>query len=204
MQAVLDVPGTKPGIEPGPVPAPKGAVDVPAVVPFKPCSQAAAKVLVARLLDGVHGGLLAEHVRRLEQQAAHPWPGPRRRGMDQRDRAPVAVPDEVGLADARTVEDLGKGDDPLVVHVGERSRKRDGIGGAVSGAAVDERAETRLAGKQRGKIPPRRGAPDSIVQEDERRRIGRPGPMPGKLEAVAACDQGDHRSASSSPGGWYA
>src|SRR5659263_737665 len=34
-QASLDVPGEKPRIEPGPVPSPKGAIDVPAMVPFE-------------------------------------------------------------------------------------------------------------------------------------------------------------------------
>jgi hypothetical protein len=107
------------------------------------------------------------------------------------------LPDEKGLADARRVEDLGEGDEALVMQIGEGSRKRDGVGAAVSCAAVDERAASGLAGKRDGIVTPCRGASDSIVQKDERGCISRPGAMSDELEAVAACDQGDHRSVSS-------
>src|SRR5512140_3624316 len=62
-QAILDVPGEETGIEPRPVPSPKGAIDVPAVVPLELRPQVGVEVFVARLLDGAHGDLLAEDVR---------------------------------------------------------------------------------------------------------------------------------------------
>ena len=156
--------------------------------------QVRVEVFVARLLDGAHGDLLAEDVRRLEQQAADPGQGPRRRSVQKGDGAAVAVPDEKGPADARRVEKLRKGEEPLVVHVGERSRKRDGIGAAVSGAAVDERAAPRHVGERRGKVPPRRGASDAVVQEDEGGSDVRLGAMPGELDAAAARENCRQRS----------
>jgi hypothetical protein len=98
------------------------------------------------------------------------------------------VPDEKCPADAGRIEDLGQGGKPLVVHVGERPRNGDGIGAAVSEAAVDERAASRFAGKRRGKVAPCRGAPDSIVKEDERGRVAGTGPVPLELDAATARD----------------
>src|SRR5512143_245208 len=190
----LDVPGEKPRIEPGPVPSPEGAIDVPTVVPFEFRPQVGAEVFVARLLDGAHGGLLAEDVRRLEQQAADPRQGTRCRSVQPGDGATVAVPDGKGLADTRRIEKLRKGEETLVVHVGERSRNRYGIGAAVSGAAIDERTAPRLAGEGHGKVAPRRCAPDPVMQEDERGSDVRPGAMPGELDAAAARENFRHRS----------
>jgi hypothetical protein len=110
--------------------------------------------------------------------------------MDQRDGASIAVPDEKCPADARSIEDLGKGVETLVVHIGERPGKSDRIGAAVSGAAVNERAASRLPGERRRKIPPRRGATDAVVEKDKRGRIFRAGSMPKDLYAQAACDDG--------------
>ena len=193
-QAILDVPGEKPRVEPGTAPSPEGAIDVPAMVPFELRPQVAVEVFVARLLDRAHGDLLAEDVRRLEQQAADPRQGPRRRSVQQGDGTAVAVPDEKGVADSRRVEQFRKGEESLVVQVGERSRKRDGIGAAVPGAAVDERAAPRLSGERRGEVPPRRGASDAVVQEDERGGDVRPGAVPGELDAAAARHDCRHRS----------
>src|SRR5512143_1873094 len=193
-KTALDVPGEKSRIEPGPVPTPEGAIDVPAVVPLELRPQVGPEVFVPRLPDGAHGDLLAEDVRRLEQQAADPRPGTRRRRVQQGDRAAVAVPDEKSVADARLVEKVRKGEEPLVVHVGERSRKRDGIGSPVPGAAVDESPAPRPVGERPGEVTPRRGAPDPVVQEDERGSGVRAGAMPGKLDAAPARNDCPHRS----------
>src|SRR5512140_1186522 len=196
-QATLDVPGQKTRIEPCPVPSPAGAIDVRSMIPRELRPQVRVQVFVPRLLDGAHADLLAEDVRRLEQQASDTRQGPRRRSVQQGDRAAVAVPDEKGLPDARRVEKFRKDEKTLVVHVGERSRKRNGIGAAVSGAAVDEGAAPCLSGERGRKVTPRRGAPYAVVQENERGGDVRPRAVPGELDAAAAREHCRHRSSPS-------
>jgi len=121
------------------------------MVTFELRPQVGVEVFVACLPDGAHRDLLAEDVRRFEQEAADTRQGPRAstRAAGRWNRRRCA--DENGLPERPPRREGPEGRRILVVHVGEAVAKGDGIGAAVSGAAVDECAAPRLAGERIGK-----------------------------------------------------
>jgi len=111
------------------------------------------------------------------------------------------VADQERTLDPGRVEHPGEVDQPLVVHVAERPRQRHRIRAAVAGPAVHQRAAAGL-GRQRGReVAPHADAAQPLVQEDQRGRVGRAGPVPRVLQALVAREEGlAHRPSVTQPG----
>lgn len=119
--------------------------------------------------DARDRNVLDEDVRSLEDEAADALAAVER-GMNERDRATVGVTDEDRRSDPELVEESREEGLALFVHIRERARERDGIGGAVAEAAVGDRVVSRGLGDARREIAPLLRRPEALVQKDEDRR----------------------------------
>ena len=138
-QHVLDVPGAELGREPDVVPQPERALGV-AVVARHPLAEVGGRERLARLVDARHRDVLDEHVRGEQDQPAHRVA----RGVDERDRAAVAVADEHRAArcrrPARSSGRTSSASSCMKRGVAVLARH---VGLPVAGARVEQRAAAR-------------------------------------------------------------
>ena len=193
LDVALDVPGAELGREPGVVPAAEGRVGVGVVL-----RQAGAQV---RRLEGVAGELdapdrdvLDEEMRRDRDHAGHG----KARGMEQGDRAAVAVPEQPRPLDADRGEERGQHLVGLAVHeVGLPALvARLGRRVPVAVAREDEAGEAVREAELARELPPHRDRAQALVQEHDRRRFAarRADPLVFEMDLPAAPGQAGERA----------
>src|SRR6185369_5117767 len=162
----LDVPAAKRRHQPDVVPAVERRVDV-GVVAGEAIAQVARPVRGARLRDARHRDVLDEQMRRDGDDAGDVVAC----GVQQRDRAAVAVAEEPGSLDAGRGEERGEDFVGLARHevglpvlVGRAWRRA-----AVAGAREDEAGEAVAFAKGARKVAPHRHRAEPFVEENDGR-----------------------------------
>jgi hypothetical protein len=166
-QVLLDVPRAEFRVQPDVVPAAERRLGV-GVMARQALAQVGGLERGLRAGNARHAQVLDEDMRGHDHEASHAVPGA---GVDQRDRAAVAVPDQDRLAHLERVEHARQRLERLVVHVAHRARRAQDVGVAVAQARVDDhRAARRLRGLAR-KVAPHRDGAETFVQEHQRGRV---------------------------------
>src|SRR5690242_9989950 len=188
-QQCFDRPRAKARIEPDVVPAEESRVDVVVIArEFRP--DVRRPVRLARVLDAVDREVLDDDVRRDRYHAGDA--GAKRRGVDQRDRRAVAVTEEpwrIALAgDAEAIEELRQKLLRLTMHeidvpalVGTAWRRS-----SVAGAREHEAAVAAGVAQPLRIVLPHRERAQSLVQENDERRIDALARKPAMLDAHPA------------------
>ena len=108
-------------MEPDVIPTSERRIDI-GMVPGQLFSKIGVSVGDFRGGNALNGDVLDKHMRRHEDEARDM--AARSAGVDDRDRRTVAMPDEDGLVDAESIEQLRQGDQRLFVHVSHRAMLR--------------------------------------------------------------------------------
>ena len=193
-QSFLDVPAAELRREPDPVPAQERRVGV-GMMARESGAQVSRFVRRFRSGDARDRDVLDHHVRRQRDDGGHG--SGRGAGVDQCDRAAVAVPDQDRSGDRKPVEEIRQRDERLVVHVANGPGLRERIRISVAVARIDDRIAMRGLRNPVGKVLPPRDRPQSLVQEDERGAMSARDADPFVLDAMRTDgDEGHQWSAT--------
>src|SRR4051794_31237036 len=162
----LETPVAEARIEPDVAPAVERRVRI-VVMAGHPLAEGPAVIGLARLADGSHRDVLDDHVRREQRDAGHRMVS----GVDEGDRAAIAVADEERGGSVELREHLGHDLERLLVEERRGAGERRRVGAPVTEARERDDAPARRSVERPWEAAPEPDRPEPLVQQHERAAV---------------------------------